>query len=99
MTKKQFDIRYGEKGGVEKFEEMRTNLSSLKQISDQFGITRERIRQLAVDLFGEKYDPRKERRDLKVSKIKEVIKTRGLDEAEKEFNNGYYIKEAIKTLK
>lgn len=77
MTVDLFNKRYGEKGGIYKLLDMKSNLATLKQISEHFGVGKERVRQWMVDLTGEKYDPRFERRSRRIEEISMFLK--GLD--------------------
>ncbi len=100
MTIEKFNELYGEKGGIGKLTEMRDSLSTLVSISVHFGVSRERIRQWMIQLFGEAYDPRKKRRENKIEAIKELIKTHGVERTKQLYSgiNKYYLKEALKNI-
>jgi len=65
MNLKQFEKKYSKVGGMNKLIEMRALLMPLKNIAETFGVSRERVRQWMLEFFGEKYDPRPDRRKRK----------------------------------
>ena len=82
MTITEFNKKYKLKGGIKQLFDMREDLATLKEISEHFGISRERIRQLMVDLFKENYDPRYERREKTIRAIKNLIVNYGVEKVQ-----------------
>ena len=64
---KRFDEKYSEKGGFTKFQEMIDSLSTLEEIGQYFGFSRQNAAGLFLSFFGEGYNKvqkmRKEERD------------------------------------
>lgn len=79
MTIKQFNKKYKEQGGIKQLSNMRENLETLRSISGFFNVSSERVRQWMVEFFGEKYDPRCERRKKTIKAIKELIEKHGVE--------------------
>ena len=100
MTIKHFESKYAEKGGFKKLVEMRENLSTLKQVSFEFSVSIERVRQWMKELFGIAYDPRMERKRKRIEAAKRMIEQYGLEETKvlHKNKNRYYLKKAIKEL-
>ena len=63
MNKEQFDQKFRSKDGIKKLYTMMENLDTLDSIAGYFGVSKERVRQWSVELFGKKYDPRDKRRE------------------------------------
>ena len=101
MTPKLFNEIYKSEGGTKYLIELRENLISLDNIAAHYGVTKERVRQWMVELFGEKYDPREERREKIIDLFAHLIKNHGEKEALRMYPqiNRYYKKEAIKRAK
>lgn len=100
MTIKQFNKKYKKQGGIKKLSDMRDGFETLKSLSKQFEVSKERIRQWMLLFFGEKYDPRYERRKHKVESIKSLIRKHGVEKTEKLYSgiNRSYLQEAISNL-
>ena len=96
-----FDNKYKEKGGIKTFIEMKNQLCTLKQISDYFGVKKDRVRQWNHEIFNEIYDPRIKRKEQKINLFANFVKKYGLKKAEELYPkiNKYYKKEAINKLK
>ena len=101
MNIEEFNKRYGDKGGIGALSEMRSNLETLEKIRLHFGVSRERIRQWMKEIFGEKYDPRKPRRERRINHIIDSIRKNGVDMTKEMMPgiNKWYLKTAIETLK
>jgi hypothetical protein len=97
MTIDKFNEIYGSKGGIGKLTEMKESLETLKSISINFGVSKERVKQWSVEMFHQKYDPRYERRDRKIEKIRELIKLHGVEKTKELYQgiNKHYLKQAI----
>lgn len=63
MTKEQFDREYRSKGGIKQLYKMFDNLETLAFISLHFGVSRQRVAQWSLEIFGKAYDPRAKRRE------------------------------------
>ena len=87
MIIKQFDEKYKKQGGIDQLSSMRENLNTLKEISKHFEISIERVRQWMIDFFGEKYDPRKERKEKTIRAIRSLIKKHGIEKAKTFYPN------------
>lgn len=79
MTIKEFDKKYKEQGGIKQLSMMKDNFETLKKISECFKVSKERVRQWMIIFFGEKYDPRYERRENKIKAIKTLIEKYGIE--------------------
>ena len=98
MTIERFDQIYGDRGGTQKLFSMKVNLATLKEISLQFGVSRERVRQWIKELYGEEYDPRMKRHNNLIMEIAGSIEMIGLDETKRKYKNAKHIREATKVL-
>ena len=65
MNRHEFEIVYGSRGGFDQIDIMIKRLCTLQQIAEHFGVSRERVRQWSVEIFGKKYDPRTMRRKMR----------------------------------
>ncbi len=74
MDIKQFDKKYSNKGGIRELMHMRAELMPLRVIASRFEVSRERVRQWMIEMFGEKYDPRADRRKKKEEAIESGFK-------------------------
>jgi len=101
MNKEAFNNKYMEKGGFQKLYEMKDNLCTLQNIANHFGVCRDRVRQLMIEIFNEKYDPRIARRNKKINMLVEYMKDNGIDNTKQTFKTigDYYMKMAIKYYK
>lgn len=96
-TPQEFDAKYGDRGGFIVLKEFKDNLASLKEIALHFKVSRERVRQWMVELFGEEYDPREARRNKVVQQMVDSIVSIGLEGTKKKYpSKGHYIKLALK---
>jgi len=97
MNREKLDEKYNECGGFKKLLEMKIELKSLEEISKVFNVSKERIRQWMIELFGTNYDPRRDRRENRINFILDFIKQNGTKEAIKMFErtNKSYVQEAI----
>jgi predicted transcriptional regulator len=97
----KFNEKYKLLGGFTKLSEMRKNLLTLQEIAKCFGVTKTRIAQLMVLFFGEKYDPRMQRRERMICAMIEFAK----EHTEREFIEAYrlqnfdYFYEAVRRIK
>jgi len=82
MTIKRFNEKYKDSGGIKQLSDMRDNFNTLKQISEQFKVSKERVRQWMVIFFEEKYDPRYERRKNKINAIRKLIENHGIEKTQ-----------------
>ena len=82
MTIEDFNKKYKLQGGIKQLSTRRENLDTLKSISEHFEISIERVRQWMIEFFGEKYDPRYERRKRKIETIKNLIEKHGIEKAQ-----------------
>lgn len=99
MTIEEFNKTYGRIGGIKQLSLMRENLEPLDRIAFTFQVSKERVRQWMVELFGEKYDPRAKRREKRVEAIKKLIKKYGVEKTKQLHPvNKSYLKEAIKQI-
>ena len=73
MNKEQFDKKYISCGGIKKLAEMREKLETINLIATVFRVSGERVRQWMEELFGEHYDPRKDRRKRRM-KLRKLIR-------------------------
>lgn len=96
-----FNDKYTERGGFQRWYEMRDNLCTLQSIANHFGMCRDRVRQLMIELFNEKYDPRLARKRKKINMLIEYMKENGIDKTKQTFKktSHYYMKIAIEHYK
>ncbi|MCK5833331.1 hypothetical protein KAH81_06635 [bacterium] len=81
----RFDEKYRHKGGFEKFKDMVDNLSTLEEIGDHFGFSRQNTAGLYRSFFGEQYNKVQYKR--KYKKAKEArIRSTDLDARLDEYN-------------
>ena len=99
ITINNFKDKYKNKGGIKVLSMMRENCETLASIAYHFGVSKERICQWMEELFDEKYDPRKRRREAKIAMIMKLIKKLGIEDVKKMHFNKNYLKKAIKNLK
>lgn len=101
MTLKTFEENHSKQGGVKKLSEMKEDNATLESISKHFGVSKTRVRQWMDEIFGQKYDPRKTRRDKKVEAISNMIKKFGVKKTKEIYHplNKYYLRDAIKITK
>ena len=62
MNTNQFNKEYRDQGGFVMLMEFKAQAASLDTIASWFKVSKERIKQLFIELTGEKYDPRPVRR-------------------------------------
>lgn len=100
MMIKDFNNKYIENGGIKQLSDMRENLKSLKEISEHFSVSIERVRQWMVDFFGEKYDPRYERRKKTIRAIEKLINKHGIERTKDLYPgiNKSYLQSAINSV-
>lgn len=100
MTIQQFNKKFKRQGGIKKLVDMRYNCYTLRSISEHFHISKERVRQWMVLFFGEKYDPRIERKERKIRNIELLIEKYGVEKTKDIYidTNKNYLKEAINRI-
>ena len=98
MTIKEFNKKYNQLGGIKQLSNMKANFDTLKEISEYFGVSKERVRQWMIELFGEKYDTRYDRRDKRIEIVQQLIKKIGIENVKKMYPNinKDYLRYAIK---
>ena len=69
MTKKKFNELHKHQGGFKKLKRMMDNLESLEFIGNHFGMTKTGVQFWCNNLWGQNYDPREERKRLKIEAI------------------------------
>lgn len=101
MTIEEFNDKYNEQGGIKILSDMRSALSTQKAISLHFGVSVERVRQWMIEFFGEIYDPREERKLMRVKSIENSIRKNGIEKTKLLYPeiNRVYLKTAISNLK
>lgn len=96
-----FNKKYQSFGGFAKLSEMKKNFFTLLEIAKHFGVSKERARQWMIELFGEKYDPRMQRREKVIQAMLEFAS----EHTEKEFEEAFklqnkdYFTEALRRAK
>lgn len=97
MNIKDFNEKYRDKGGFAKLYEMMSELESHNAISEHFGVTREAMRSWPIELLGKPYDPRMDRREVRINAILEFMKEYSEYESKVAFQNGSkeYFAEAL----
>jgi len=98
MNIDSFEKKYDQKGGVNKLKEMMSELRTVKEISEYFGVSsREQARQWIKGITGSPYDPRYARKRKRIEELKEIISKIGSKEdVYKLIQNGGYVEEALK---
>mgnify|MGYP000907637425 CR=1 FL=1 len=71
----EFNKNYKDSGGLMKLIEMRALLYSQEYIATHFGVTKERVRQWMWLFFGEKYDPRVQRKNIVIKAMVDFART------------------------
>ena len=99
MNKELFNEKFHDKGGLGQLIIMKENLCTLKKIAEHFGVTRERVRQWMVDLFGDKYDPRYSRRQKKIDLINRILNQPDINGKDSIFLNHIFKSYLNNTLK
>ena len=69
MTKEKFDVAYAHKGGVAQIKNLMKQNESIEGIGVYFGVCKNAVRLWCREMFGENYDPRKNRRDKVVNEM------------------------------
>ena len=96
-----FNEKYKLVGGFTKLSEMRKNLLTLQEIAKCFGVSKVRVAQWMEGFFGEKYDPRMQRRERMICAMIEFAK----EHTEREFIEAFrlqnfdYFYEALRRIK
>lgn len=100
MTIKDFNNKYTENGGIKQLSDMRENLVTLKDISEHFDVSIERVRQWMIDFFEERYDPRYERRKRTIEAIEKLIDKHGIKRTKDLYPgiNKSYLQSAINSV-
>lgn len=92
-----FNQKYADKGGFSKLHEMITSEKTQEEIADYFGVTKEALRDWTISFFGERYDPRYDRREKRIDTLIEYMKTHSEQETKEafRFENKEYYQEAL----
>lgn len=99
MTKKEFEIKYRNKGGVRMLESMKENFIAQKNIAKHFEVSQERVRQWMLELFGEKYDPRPARREEAIKNMVKFYNETSLQEFNRAFKGSAYYRKALEVIR
>jgi len=99
MTVKEFDEKYGLKGGITKLTELRSLFYTQEYIAAHFSVTRERVRQWMLEFFGSAYDPRPDRREMIIASMVDFAKTNPKEEFDFAFKGTEYYKEVLEKCK
>ena len=95
MTVKEFEVKYGDKGGIQKLSELRSLFANQGYIASHFGVSRERVRQWMLEFFGNSYDPRMDRKEVLVAGMVEFAKNNPKKDFRIAFSNTEYYREAL----
>jgi len=85
MNIAEFNVKYKDKGGFSKLNELRGLMFTYAYIGDHFGVSRERAKQWILEAFGENESPRKGRRERIVESMLDFAKFH----SEEEFNEAF----------
>lgn len=99
MNVENFNSKYGEKGGIKKFTELRSLFFSTKYIAEHFGVSKERVKQWMLEFFGSVYDVRDEIDEAIKNGMIEFAKNNNYKEFRRAFRNTPYYKEVLEELK
>ena len=99
MLIKQFQKKYGDRGGMTKLTELRSLYYSQQYIAGYFGVTRERIRQWMLEFFGSPYDPRPDRVEAIIANMVEFAKNNSMEDFTRAFINSEYYDKALEVIK
>ena len=101
MTIQNFEKMHGKQGGMKQLTHMRDSCATLQSIADQFKVSKTRVGQWMIDIFGQNYDPRYDRRRLKIEAVEKLVKKFGVEKTKELYAgiNKEYLKKAIKNLK
>lgn len=80
MKIEKFNEKYKEAGGIPKLTEMFSMFVTKEYIAKNFGVSKERVKNWHKEFFKTNYDPRKQRRELIISKMVEFGLKNGVEE-------------------
>ena len=95
MIVKDFERRYGEKGGMEKLTEMRAMLYSSKQIASYFGVSRSAVNKWMIKFFGRDYEPSPELESAIIDNMIEFAKNNDFRQFRRAFRKTKQYKQAL----
>lgn len=98
MNAEKFDKKYSKYGGVKQLAKMRNSFVPQKKIAEHFFVSRERVRQWMLEIFGSEYDPRPDRRKIVIKKMVAFYYNNGKSAFDKKFKNTAFYKKALKVI-
>lgn len=99
MTSKEFEKKYSNKGGYQKLCELRSLLYTYAAIAAHFEVSRNAVRLWTKALFGEYYDPRKERREVAINNMVDFARAHSFKDFRYTFRKSSYYKTALERCK
>jgi hypothetical protein len=98
MNTKEFNGKYRNKGGMNMLARMRADLSPQKVISHHFGVSQEAVRKWMLEFFGEKYDPRLQRREISIERMVQFYKDTSMESFKRAYRGSAYYQRVIKII-
>ena len=96
MIVKRFNNKYKNKvNGIMALTEMRALMYPIEHISSYFGVSRQAVKQWMVKFFGQKYDPRPERREAVMKGMIDFAKINSKEDFKESYRGTEYYKRAL----
>ena len=97
MKIEKFNKLYSNEGGITKLTELRALCYTQKYIANHFGVSLTTVNEWMVKFFGERYDPRQDRKEAIIANMLDFARANPREKFNFAFNNmkSEYYKEAL----